>query len=262
MANDQQTVPRTVWKGQLTLGLLALPVRFVTAARKVGVELNQLHATDLSRLKQKMFCEHEDKLVAKEEIVKGYEIEDGKYVIVTADEIKRLAPATEHVMEAVKFVFLADVDPIYFDQSYYLEPGEGGEKAYALLYAVMRKAGCCAVTRIAMHNREHVAILRPGPRGIVLQTLFYHDEIRSMAEFRTDVDLVSKEEIALAEKLVESRLGRFEAEKYQDTFRQNVLAFIQSKKDGTAAPAVAAAAQPKQLDVLEALRQSIAQNSR
>lgn len=259
MSNDQQTVPRTVWKGQLTLGLLALPVKFVTAARNVTVEFNQLHRTDLSRLKQVLYCQAENAAVAKEDVVKGYEYEDGKFLVVEPEDIKRLAPETARTMEVVKFCYLSQVDPIYFDQSYYLAPGEGGEKPYALLYAVMLKAQCCAITRIAMHNREHVAILRPGPRGIVLQTLFYHDEVRATAEFRTDTELVSKNELVLAEKLVESLLGNFEPEQYRDSYRENMMAFIHAKVQGGELPAMPEPAKTKVLDVMEALRQSVAQ---
>lgn len=256
--HDSQTPSRTVWKGQLSLGLLALPVRFVTAARGVTLEFKQLHRADHSRLKQVWYCEQENKAIAKEEIVKGYEHEPGKYVVISPEDLKRAAPETSRTMEVLQFVFLADVDPVYFDQSYYLEPGEGGEGPYALLYKVMLKTRCCALIKLAMHNREHVAILRPGPRGIVLQTLFYHDEIRAMAEFRTDISQVKKSELELAEELVASLVGKFEPEKYEDEFRKNMLAVIAAKVSGGEVEAAGAPAPAKpMLDVMEALRRSI-----
>jgi DNA end-binding protein Ku len=258
MSNDSQTVPRTVWKGQLTLGLLALPVRFVTAARNVSIELNQLHRSDHSRLKQVWFCAAENVQVAKEDVVKGYEYEDGKYVIVDAEEIKAAGPESARIMEVMQFVFAADVDPVYFDTSYYLEPGEGGEKPYALLYAVMQRAACWALTRIAMHNREHVAILRPGPRGIVLQTLYYQDEIRSVAEFRTDLETVKAGELDLAEQLVQSLLGPFKPEQYRDSYRENMMALIHAKVTGGEVQMEHKSSKPQVLDIMEALRLSVA----
>ena len=257
MSNDSQTPPRTVWKGQLTLGLLALPVRFVTAARGVTVEFNKLHRSDHSRLKQVLYCERENQPVAKEDVVKGYEYEEGKYVVVSDEDIKRAAPETIKTMEVMQFVFLADVDPIFFDTSYYLEPGEGGEKPYALLYAAMIKTRCCALTRIAMHNREHVAILRPGPRGIVLQTLYYHDEIRSVAEFRTDPGLVKPAELELAEDLVQSLLGPFKPEQYRDSYRENMLAFIHARVNGGEIPLPAESPKRPAMDIMEALKASM-----
>src|SRR5579863_8071478 len=146
----------TVWKGYLTFGLLSLPVKFYSAARSETVSFNQLHKADNSRVKQVLYCQLEDKPIQSREIVKGYEYEKDQYVVVEDEEIKKVAPKTAKTMEVLEFVKSADVDPIFFESSYYLAPDEAGEKPYALLFEALNKTGYCALAKIAMHNREHV----------------------------------------------------------------------------------------------------------
>src|SRR5512140_2535017 len=167
----------TVWKGHLTFGLLSLPVKLYSAARSESVSFNQLHKADNSRVKQVLYCQAEDKPITRAEIVKGYEYEKDKYVVIEDEEIKKVAPRTAKTMEVLEFVKATEVDPIYFESSYYLAPDEAGEKPYALLFEALRETGMVGVASIAMHNREHVVILRPGGKGILLHTMYYTDEI-------------------------------------------------------------------------------------
>src|SRR3954463_2471406 len=155
----------TVWKGHLTFGMVSMPVKLYSAARSESVGFNQLHKHDNSRIKQVIYCQAEDKPIPRSEIVKGYEYEKDKYVVIDDEDIKRVAPKTAKTMEILEFVKSADVDPIYFESSYYMAPDDAGEKPYALLFEALRRSGYLAVAQIAMHNREHVVILRPGPNG-------------------------------------------------------------------------------------------------
>jgi DNA end-binding protein Ku len=250
----------TVWKGYLTFGLLSLPVKLYSAARSETVSFNQLHKTDNSRVKQVLYCQLEDKPIQRSDIVKGYEYEKDKYVVVEDEEIKKVAPKTAKTMEVLEFVQSADVDPIFFESSYYLAPDEAGEKPYALLFEALRKTGCVGVAKIAMHNREHIVILRPGPQGILLHTMYYRDEIRQVDEFRTDRSLVKEKELELAMTLVQSLQAPFEPEKYKDEYRENLKAMIQAKVEGkevvAAAPEVHKA---PVIDIMEALKASLAQ---
>src|SRR6202012_3033635 len=146
----------SVWKGHLTFGLVSLPVRLFTAARGETVSFNQLHKHDGSRIKQVIFCQAEDKPIPRNEIVKGYEYEKGKYVVIEDEDIRKVAPKTAKVMEILEFVKADQVDPIYLESSYYMAPDEGGEKAYALLFEALKQSQYYAVAKVAMHNREHV----------------------------------------------------------------------------------------------------------
>lgn len=250
----------TVWKGHLTFGLLSLPVKLYSAARSESVSFNQLHKADHSRVKQVLYCQVEDKPIQRADIVKGYEYEKDKYVVVDEEEIKKVAPKTAKTMEVLEFVKSTEVDPIFFDASYYLAPDEAGEKPYALLFEALRQSGCVGVAKIAMHNREHIVILRPGARGILLHTMYYEDEIRQVEEFRTDTSKVQDKELALAKMLIESLLAPFEPGKYKDNYRENLLTMIKAKVEGkevveTAAPAHKAPV----IDILEALKMSLAE---
>lgn len=250
----------TVWKGHLTFGLLSLPVRLYSAARGETVGFNQLHKTDHSRVKQVLYCQAEDKPIARTDIVKGYEYEKDKYVVVEDEEIKKMAPKTAKTMEVQEFVKTAEVDPVYLESSYYMAPEEGGEKPYALLFEAMRKSGYVGVAKIAMHNREHIVILRPGPHGILLHTMYYRDEIRQVEEFRTDRSLVKEKELDLAMTLVKSLEAPFEPEKYKDEYRENLKAMIKAKVEGreVVEPAPAVHKAPV-IDIMEALKASLAQ---
>jgi DNA end-binding protein Ku len=249
----------TVWKGHLTFGLVSFPVRLYSAARGVSVSFNMLHASDHSRIKQVIFCQGEDKPVPRNEIVKGYEYEKDKYVVVDDEDVKKVAPKTAKVMEIQEFVKSDQVDPVFLEASYYLAPDEGGEKPYALLFEALRQSSFYGVAKVAMHNREHVVILRPARRGIMLHTMYYVDEIRQVDEFRTDTNLVKEKELELAKSLIGSLAEDFQPEKYHDTYRDNLMQMIEAKVKGnkiveTPAPHVAPV-----VDIMEALKKSLAE---
>src|SRR5207244_8498486 len=152
--SGENSMASTIWKGYLTFGLLSLPVKLYSAARSETVSFNQLHKADGSRVKQVLYCQAEDKPIPRSEIVKGYEYEKDRYVVIEDEEIKKVAPASAKVMEILEFVKSEQVDPIYLETSYYMAPDEAGEKPYALLFDALKKTGYVGVAKIAMHNRE------------------------------------------------------------------------------------------------------------
>jgi len=247
----------SIWKGHLTFGMVSFPVRLFTAARSETVSFNQLHKEDHSRVKQVLYCQTEDKPIPRSEIVKGYEYEKGKYVVVDDEDIKKVAPKTAKVMEILEFVKGDDVDPVFLESSYYMAPDEGGEKPYALLFETMKLTKYYGVAKIAMHNREHVVILRPGGRGMVLHTMYYADEVRRSEEFRTDAANLKGKELALAKMLVESLAGEFEPEKYHDSYRDNLKTMIQAKIEGHKVVETPETHIAPVIDIMEALKKSL-----
>jgi DNA end-binding protein Ku len=249
----------SVWKGHLTFGLVTIPVRLFSAARSETISFNMLHKDDHSRIKQKIFCQLEDKEIPRTETVKGYEYEKDHYVVVEDEEIRKVAPKTAKVMEILEFVKADQVDPIYLESSYYVAPEEGGEKAYALLFTALKESGYYALAKVAMHNREHIIIMRPGDKGIVSHTMYYQDEIRQVEEFRTDTDLVKDKELAMAKMLISSLEAEFEPQKYHDTYRDNLQKLIEAKIEGRKVVETPSEHVAPVIDIMEALKKSLAE---
>jgi DNA end-binding protein Ku len=162
------------------------------------------------------------------------------------------------VIELQEFVKSSEVDPVYLESSYYLAPDEAGERPYALLLEALRRSGYVGLAKVTMHNREHVVVLRPGEQGILMHTMYYADEVRKSEEFRTDTSLVKEKELELAMSLVESLAAQFEPEKYKDSYRENLHAMIQAKLQGQEVVEAPAPPMAKVIDIMEALKQSIA----
>jgi len=249
----------SVWKGHLTFGLVSFPIRLFSAARSETISFNLLHKADHSRIKQMVFCQAEDKAVPRSELVKGYEYEKDHYVEIDDEDIKKVAPKTARVMEILEFVPSDQVDPVYLESSYYMAPDEGGEKPYALLFQALRESKYYALAKVAMHNREHIIILRPGAKGILSHTMYYQDEIRQVEEFRTDTSLVKDKELAMAKMLISSLEAEFEPQKYHDTYRVNLQKMIEDKIEGKKVVAAPAEHIAPVIDIMEALKRSLAE---
>src|SRR6202166_3108025 len=149
-------MPSTIWKGQLAFGLVSFPVKLFSAARSESISFNQLHKADNSRVKQVLYCQAEDKPIPRSEIVKGFEYEKDRYVVIEDEDVKKVAPQTAKVMEIQEFVKADQVDAIYLETSYYMAPDEAGEKPYALLFDALKKTGYMGIAKVTMHNREHI----------------------------------------------------------------------------------------------------------
>src|SRR5712691_2361163 len=249
----------SVWKGHLTFGMVSFPVRLFSAARSETVSFNLLHKEDHSRIKQMTYCQLEDKPISRSDTVKGYEYEKDHYVIIEDEDIKKVAPKTAKVMEILEFVKSSQVDPIYLESSYYVAPDEGGEKPYALLFQALRESEYYALAKVAMHNREHIIILRPGAKGILSHTMYFQDEIRQVEEFRTDTSLVKDKELAMAKMLISSLEAEFEPQKYHDQYRDNLQKMIEAKIEGKKVVAAPSEHVAPVIDIMEALKKSLAE---
>src|SRR5512135_2317185 len=235
------------WKGYLTFGLISIPIRLFAAARSERISLNQLHKVCHTRIRQPQFCPTCNRAVERSEIVKGYEYDKDQYVLFDEKELDKIEPPSAHTMEILEFVKLDEVDPLYFDASYYVTPEEEGKKAYQLLLAAMEESGYAAIAKVTMHQRENVVIIRPRAHGLTLHTMFYANEIRPVAEYgHTDKAELKAQEKKLAMQLIGSLAAPFKPEKYQDQYQANLRAFIAAKQQGQE---VTEAAHPKMAPV-------------
>jgi DNA end-binding protein Ku len=200
-----------------------------------------------------------DEPLPAQSVVKGYEYEKDRFVVVEKEELKSLAPKTSSGMEIQEFVSLADIDPVYFETSYYITPEEAGEKAYALLYRAMQTTGLVALAQFAMHGREHVVVLRPGKKGLLAHTMFFANEVRADEEYAANTKAVAEKELTLAETLIRSLAAPFEPEKYRDTYRERLESMIAQKTKGQPVSVAAAPSKPAEVvDIADALRRSLA----
>jgi len=249
----------TVWKGHLTFGLISIPVRMFAAARGERISFNQLHKECHSRLKQPLFCPTCNRNVERSEIVKGYEYEKDQYVLFNEEELDKIEPPSAHVMEILEFVKLNEMDPLYFDSSYYIAPEEGGVKAYRLLMQAMEESGYGAIAKLTMHQREHIVVIRPVSKGLTLHTMFYSNEIRADESIPTDKVELKDQEKKLAQQLITSLAAPFEPQKYRDEYQENVKGMIAAKLKGQEVTEVAQPHMAPVIDLMEALKKSLAE---
>src|SRR5436853_3961918 len=250
----------SVWSGYLTFGLISMPVRLFSGARSSGISFNMLHRDDLQRVKQQYYCPADNRVVERSEIVKGYEFRKGEYIVIEPEEIKKIEPQTAKTMEILEFVKSSEVDPVFFESSYYMLPEEAGRRPYALLTKALEESEYVAIAKLAMHNREYTVFLRPHTGGLMLHTMYYQDEIRQVEDFgKTDVE-IKEAELKVAHQLVQALAADWEPEKYYDTFETNVKELIKAHLEGKH---VVGVEKPKKaapvVDLMDALKQSLAQ---
>jgi DNA end-binding protein Ku len=197
--------------------------------------------------------------VERSEIVKGHEYEKDQYVLFSEEELDKIEPSSAKVMEILEFVKLDDMDPLYFDSSYYVAPEDAGVKAYKLLLSAMQQSGYGAIAKLTMHQREHIVVLRPGSRGMTLHTMFYSNEIRAAESVPTDKVELKDQEKKLAQQLIESLAAPFEPQKYRDEYQENVKAMIAAKLKGQEVTEVAQPHMAPVIDLMEALKKSLAE---
>lgn len=200
-----------------------------------------------------------DDVLQEKSIMKGYEYEKNRFVVVEPEELKDAASKTSTQMEIEEFVQLSEIDPVYFETSYYVAPEEAGEKAYALLYRALQTTGLVAIAQFAMHSREHVVVLRPGKTGIVAHTMFFASEVKAEEEYGADVSALAGRELDLAQTLIHSLAAPFEPGKYRDTYRERLESIIAKKVQGEPVTSAAAVQRPAEVvDIADALRRSLA----
>jgi DNA end-binding protein Ku len=252
-------MPATVWKGQLSFGLVSFPISLRAAARAEPIHFHMLHKKDGSRIKEVWYCAREDKPVERDEIVKGYEYEKGRYVTVEDAELKKVAPPTATAMEILQFVRAEEVDALYFEQSYYVAPDADAAKPYELLCKAMEDTGYYAVAKIAMHSREHIAIIRPSDNLLVLHTMYFVNELHKTNAVKPPAKVkFGTKEMDLAKKLISTLASPFKPEQYADEYRKNVERLISQKRKGRQ-PTVVEQPKPSQVvDIMDALKRSLA----
>ena len=249
----------SVWTGYLSFGLISMPVRLFSGARGERVSFHMLHRPDKVRVKQQLVCPEEEVVVDRSEIVKGYEYRKGEYVVIEPDEIKKIEPKTAKAMEILEFVKAEEVDPIYFETSYYLMPEEAGKRPYALLARALEETGHFGIAKLTMHNREYTVILRPHEGRIMLHTMYYKNEVRQIEGFGTPKVEVKETEVKVAHQLIQALSGKFEPEKYHDTFEDNLKALIKAHLEGKEVSPVAKPSKVAPVtDLMAALKQSLA----
>ena len=249
----------TVWKGHLSFGLVSVPVRLVAAAREVKVSFHMVNPETGSRISQKTFDQSTGKELKRGELVKAAELDDGRVVYLTDEHIKGIMPASSKQMEVLEFVKLEEVDPVYFDASYYLLPdGQAGDKPYHLLTKALQEEDHAAVAKMVRSQREHLVLIRPSRGGMTLHTLYYQDEVRAVDGYgesgNTQVD---EKELKLARMFIQAMSAELESRDCRARASADVLQLLQAKADGqTLTTPEAPAARPTG-DLMEALKASL-----
>jgi DNA end-binding protein Ku len=231
----------------------------MAAARNQPLRFHMLHKKDQSRIKEVFYCREEDKPVKREDIVKGYEVSKDAYVIVTDEELQKVAPKTAKVMDILQFVKAADFDPVFLDKSYHMVPDGDIVKPYALLRAAMETRRQYAIAKVAMHNREHIVVLRPSGNELMLHTMFFANEVQKV-DVKAGPSKFSEKELQLAAQLIETLSGKFQPEKYHDEYQKNVEELIEQKQKGGRVAAPRQERPAPVVDILKALQQSLAGN--
>ena len=250
----------TVWSGYLTFGLISMPVRLYSGARGEHISFHMLHRDDMTRVKQQLYCPADERVVERDEIVKGYEYRKGEYLVIEPEEIKKIEPKTAKAMEILEFVKEDDVDPIYFESSYYMVAEEAGKRPYALLARALQDSRYVAIAKLTMHNREYTVFLRSYDGGMMLHTMYYQDEVRALENFGTDKVELKEAELKIANQLISALAAEWEPEKYHDTFQENLKALIKARLEGKEVTAVEHPGKPAPVvDLMAALKDSLAQ---
>jgi DNA end-binding protein Ku len=228
-------MPRSIWTGAISFGLVNVPVKLYSAVSKKTVRFHQLHEKDGVRIQQKRVCPADGEEVAYDQIVKGYEITPDQYVVVTPEELEAIEPRKTKTIDIEDFVDLEDIDPIFYDHPYYLLPGTGAAKPYKLLVTAMEDAGKVAIARVVIRQKEQLVAIRPTGDILTMETMNFADEVVSPDSFDeapgADVD-AKKREVDMARQLIDSLSSEFDPSKYKDTYRERVLELIQRKAEG------------------------------
>jgi DNA end-binding protein Ku len=253
---------RAIWSGSISFGLVNIPVKLYSAVSRKSVHFNQLDASTGSRVKQKRVSAETGEEVPWEQIVKGYELPGGSYVVITEEELAALDPKAVRTIEIQEFVEQADIDPIFYDAAYYLAP-DAAAKPYALLARAMEEEGKVGIAKFVLRTKQYLAAVRPQDGRLLLSTMVYADEINDPAEVPELVELaevdVSTKELAMARQLIETLAADFEPERFHDTYRQAVLELVDRKAEGEDVVVPAAGEEPvKVVDLMAALEASVA----
>lgn len=254
---------RPIWSGSISFGLVNVPVKLFGAVEQKAIHFNMLHDKDQGRIQLKRFCSMDGEEVAFEHIVKGYEVSKNQYVVVSPEELKRFETKMSRVIEIRDFVDLAEIDPVYFESTYYLVPELNAQKAFRLLSEAMKRAGKVGIAHIVMRTRMSLCAVRPTEGGLTLSTMNAADEVVPLSSLEKDsgsMPAPSDRELEMAEQLIGQLSTGFEPEKYRDEYREQLMDFIQKKVDGQEVVGSAASEEPLApvVSLMEALKKSLA----
>ena len=257
---------RAIWKGSISFGLVNIPIGLYPATRRDEVSFRQLRKSDMSPINYKRVAEVDHKEVPWDDIVKGYEYEKGQFVVVTAEDFKRANVEATQTVEITDFVELADIDPMYFDKPYYLEPQKGGKKAYALLRDTLKETGKVGIAKVVIKTKQHLAAVKPKDNALVLELMHFAHELLDSGDLDLPKDeAVGKKELEMAKSLVQSMTSEWEPEKFQDEYTTQLLKVIDEKVEagGKDLPKTKTkAAKPTNVvDLVAILKKSIEENT-
>jgi len=249
-------MPRSIWNGVISFGMVSIPVKLYTATQSKDISFHLLHKECNTRLQQLRWCPTHERPVEWSEVVRGYEYARDEHVILTEEDFEKLPLPSKQTVELSVFVKAEEIDPVYYEKSYYLEPDAKGIKPFALLMTALREKGLTGIAKIAVRNKEQLCALRPMDGTLILETLFYPDEIRVEKTELPDVK-ISEKELEMAYTLIDLLSEEFEPEKYKDEYREALMKVIEAKLEGEELPEVAAAGPAKVTDIMSALRASV-----
>jgi DNA end-binding protein Ku len=253
----------TVWKGYFSFGLISVPIRLYVAARESHVSFHQVHAVCGTRIKQQLYCPHCERVVERSELAKGYPVEGGGNVEVTTEELRSLEAKSSETMDIVYFVKLDDVDPLYFQTSYFTVAETAGQRAYKLIFEGMEHLNLGAIAKITLHQREQIVMLRPYNKGIVLHTLYYPAEVREISEYGNQADVsVQKAEVELAEQFMKQLTAKFDPSQFKDEYQTRVEELVEKKAAGAEIIVEKPHKKPpaKVINLMDALKESMARH--
>jgi DNA end-binding protein Ku len=255
-------MPRAIWTGSISFGLVNVPVRMYSAIDEQDVRFHLLHEKDDARIGYAKICKKEGTPVPDDEIVRGYEVSDGEYVYITDEDLEAAAGESYRSIDIQDFVDVEEVDPIYFERTSYLGPAAGGEKTYALLVRAMEQSELVGIASYVLRDKQQLGCLRVRDGLLVLERMFFADEIRPTDDIAPRKMRVGEQELATALDLIDRFRGRFEPEKYEDTYRAKLLRVIERKRKGKEVHVEPQAEREAPTDLLEALRASVAAHAR
>jgi DNA end-binding protein Ku len=254
-------MPRAIWSGAISFGLVNVPVKLYSSVSRKSVRFHQLHEETGVRISQKRVDSSTGEEVAYENIVKGYELSPDHYVVITPEELDSLDPEKTRSIDISDFVQLEEIDPIFFDHPYYLAPAQGGTKAYELLRQAMEEAGKVAIGKVVIRSKESLVAIRPNGPVLTMETMLFADEVvepDSLDEIPVEDAKSTKQELQMAQQLIDSLSGEFEPQKYHDEYRERVLEMIERKAQGEEIAVQPAAEEPEKVpDLMAALEASI-----
>lgn len=250
---------RTLWKGAISFGLVNVPIKLYTATERKSLKFNFLHSECQTPVENRRYCPNCDREIESGEIVRGYEYERGKYVVIREEDFEHIPVADTRTIDIVDFVDLKEIDPVFFDKSYYLAPDAAGVKAYTLLIKAMEETGKIAIAKIVIRSKQSLAALRVRDNVMILETMFYPDEIRSAASIADAYDdtKLHDNELKMAINLVNNLAAPFQADKYHDDYREAMLSIIRSKVEGQEVSVPEKPHTGKVINLMDALKASI-----